>query len=41
MELELGELLGGRNVELRTYEDLSSHFRDLVRSTATPLYEGT
>lgn len=39
MELELGELLGGREVELRTYEDLSRHFRDRVREQAVRLYE--
>lgn len=39
MELELGRLLGNREVELRTYEDLSRFFRDEVRATATPLYD--
>ncbi len=38
MELELSRLLG-REVELRTYEDLSRHFRDDVRATATPIYD--
>ena len=38
MELELSGLLGGREVELRTYGDLSPRFRDDVRATATPLY---
>lgn len=37
MELELGELLG-REVDLRTYEDLSRHFRDRVRASARELY---
>jgi uncharacterized protein len=37
MELELGALLG-REVELRTYEDLSRHFRDDVRAQARVLY---
>lgn len=37
MELELGELFG-REVELRTYEDLSRHFRDRVRASARELY---
>jgi predicted nucleotidyltransferase len=37
MELELGDLLG-REVELRTYEDLSRHFRDRVRASARELY---
>ncbi|HYV01215.1 MAG TPA: nucleotidyltransferase domain-containing protein [Actinomycetota bacterium] len=39
MELELGRLLGNRDVELRTYEDLSRFFRDEVRATAKPLYD--
>ena len=34
MELELVGLLGGRDVEMRTYEDLSRHFRDTVRDQA-------
>jgi hypothetical protein len=38
MELELGELLGGRDVELRTYQDLSTDFRDQVQSLARELY---
>lgn len=37
MELELGELFG-REVDLRTYGDLSRHFRDDVRSSARELY---
>lgn len=37
MELEL-EYAIGRPVDLRTYEDLSRHFRDQVASTARPLY---
>lgn len=37
MELEL-ETAIGRQVELRTYEDLSRYFRDRVASTARPLY---
>lgn len=37
MELELGQLIG-REVELRTYEDLSRHFRDRVRRSARQLY---
>jgi uncharacterized protein len=37
MELELGRMLG-REVELRTYEDLSRHFRDRVRASARELY---
>ncbi len=37
MELELGAVLG-REVELRTYEDLSRHFREEVRAQARVLY---
>ena len=37
MELELGRLIG-REVELRTYEDLSRYFRDDVRASARELY---
>lgn len=37
LELELGALLG-REVELRTYEDLSRYFRDDVRAQARVLY---
>jgi uncharacterized protein len=39
MELELSALLGGREVEMRTYEDLSRYFRDAVRAEATTLYD--
>jgi len=35
--LELGAVLG-REVELRTYEDLSRYFRDEVRARARVLY---
>ena len=38
MELELAPLFGEREVELRTYEDLSRYFREEVRSTAEPVY---
>lgn len=38
MELELAPIFGGREVELRTYEDLSRHFRDEVRASAEPVY---
>lgn len=38
MELDLGTLLG-REVELRTYHDLSRHFRDQVASDARILYD--
>ncbi|HWH32439.1 MAG TPA: nucleotidyltransferase domain-containing protein [Egibacteraceae bacterium] len=38
MELELAELIGGREVEIRTYEDLSRHFRDAVAKQASTLY---
>jgi uncharacterized protein len=37
MELELGELVG-REIELRTYGDLSRFFRDRVRASARELY---
>jgi len=37
MEIELGEL-PGRQIELRTYGDLSRYFRDQVRATAHELY---
>lgn len=37
MELELGELVG-REVELRTLEDLGRHFRDHVMASARELY---
>lgn len=37
MELELEDALG-RQVELRTPEDLSPYFRDAVTTTARPLY---
>lgn len=37
MELELGDLLG-REVELRTYEDLSRYFRDHVQASAQEMY---
>lgn len=39
MELELSELFAEREVELRTYEDLSRYFRDQVRTSAKPLYD--
>lgn len=38
MELDLAEKFGGREVELRTYEDLSRYFRDEVRAAAEPVY---
>ncbi len=37
MELKLGAVLG-REVELRTYEDLGRYFRDDVRAQARALY---
>lgn len=37
MELELSAALG-REVDLRTYQDLSRHFRDQVRESAVDLY---
>jgi uncharacterized protein len=39
MERELSPLFGGREVELRTYGDLSRYFRDEVRAEAVPLYD--
>lgn len=39
MELELSPLFDGREVELRTYADLSRHFRDDVRTEAVTLYD--
>jgi hypothetical protein len=39
IELELSPLLGGRNVDLRTAQDLSRYFRDEVVQTAEPQYE--
>jgi len=38
MELELSGIFGGREIELRTYGDLSRHSRDEVRASAEPLY---
>jgi uncharacterized protein len=38
MEIQLSRLLG-REVELRTYEDLSRHFRDDVAATAKLIYD--
>lgn len=37
MELELAEEIG-RDVDLRTYHDLSRHFRDSVRRTSVEIY---
>lgn len=37
MELELESVIG-RQIELRTYEDLSPYFRDRVAATARPLH---
>ena len=39
MELELSDLLEGREVELRTKEDLSEYFREQVIDSAQNLYE--
>lgn len=39
LERELSDLIGGREVDLRTYGDLSRYFRDDVRSTARPLFD--
>lgn len=38
MELDLSPIFGNRDVELRTYEDLSRYFRDGVRAEAAPIY---
>lgn len=38
MEEELSALFGGRDIDLRTYHDLSGYFRDEVRASALPLY---
>lgn len=38
MEQELSALFGGREIDLRTYHDLSRYFRDEVQATALPLY---
>lgn len=38
MELELQALLGGREVELRTANDLSRFFRDAVKHEARPIF---
>ena len=39
MERELSTLFGGRQVDLRTYGDLSRFFRDEVRAEAVTLYD--
>lgn len=39
LELELSGVFGGRNVDLRTAEDLSRYFRDEVAQQAEALYE--
>jgi predicted nucleotidyltransferase len=39
MEAELGALLGGNKVDLRTPQDLSRHFRDQVLRTAEVQFE--
>lgn len=38
IEMELGDLLGGKTVDLRTAAELSRFFRDEVISTAVPQY---
>jgi predicted nucleotidyltransferase len=40
MEAELSQLLAGRKVDLRTYEELSHRFRDEVARTAEVQYAG-
>jgi uncharacterized protein len=39
LERELGELFGGRRVDLRTEEELSPYFRDAVVAGARLLFE--
>lgn len=39
MERELEEILGRREVEMRTPGDLSRYFRDEVRASAVPVYD--
>jgi predicted nucleotidyltransferase len=38
MESELSGMLGGRKVDLRTYEDLSCYFRDDVVASSVVVY---
>jgi predicted nucleotidyltransferase len=38
MEAELSDLLGGRKVDLRTYQDLSRYFRDEVVAGSVVVY---
>jgi predicted nucleotidyltransferase len=38
MEEELSALFGGREIDLRTYHDLSRYFRDEVQANALALY---
>ncbi len=40
MEAELAAMLGGKNVDLRTPQDLSRYFRDEVLRTAEVQYAG-
>jgi uncharacterized protein len=40
MEAELGTMLGGKRVDLRTPQDLSRYFRDQVLRTAEVQYAG-
>ncbi|RIK07992.1 MAG: nucleotidyltransferase [Acidobacteria bacterium] len=37
LELRLSPLFGGREIDVRTCEDLSRYFRDEVRDSAIPL----
>jgi predicted nucleotidyltransferase len=39
MERELSALFGGREIDMRTYGDLSRYFRDEVRAEAVTLYD--
>lgn len=41
LERELSDLLGGRQVDVRTAGDLSPRFRDRVRAEARELYTAT
>jgi predicted nucleotidyltransferase len=38
MEAELSGMLGGRKVDLRTYDDLSRYFRDDVIASSVVIY---
>jgi predicted nucleotidyltransferase len=40
LERELGDLVGGRRIDLRTADELSPYFRDQVVAGARVLYDG-